>query len=85
MKRIAEKYFGKDKVLDKDLPLTCSEDFSYYLQYKPGCMYTLGTKKAGEATKVLHTSTYDFNDSVIGSAAYMYVRIVEDRMNISIL
>lgn len=45
----------------------------------------LGTKKAGEPTKVLHTSTYDYNDSVIGSGAYMYLRLVEDRLSIKIL
>lgn len=42
----------------------------------------LGTKKAGEPTKVLHTSTYDYNESVIGSGAYMYIRLAEDRFGI---
>eukprot|EP00347_Sterkiella_histriomuscorum_P014900 403359085 len=84
-KRVATKYFGEDKVNEKDLPLTASEDFSYFLHQKPGCFFMLGTKKAGEPTKVLHTSTYDYNDSVIGSGAYLYVRLVEDRFGVKIL
>jgi len=45
----------------------------------------LGTMKAGEPTKILHTSTYDYNDSMIGSGAYFYIRLVEDRLGIKIL
>ena len=67
------------------MPLTASEDFSYYLQEKPGCFWMLGTKKAGEPTKILHTSTYDYNDSVIGSGSYLYVRLVEDRLGAKII
>ena len=44
VRRIAEKHFGTDKVSAKDLPMTCSEDFSYFLQERPGCMFALGTR-----------------------------------------
>jgi hippurate hydrolase len=84
VRRVALKYFGKDKVKEEGLPLTASEDFSYFLQEKPGCFFIFGTKKAGE-NYVLHTSHYDYNDSVIGTCAYFYVRLVEDRLNVSII
>lgn len=41
--RVAKKNFGENKVTDKDLPTTGSEDFAYYLLNKPGCFYALGT------------------------------------------
>ena len=40
--RIAEKHFGADKVKPDELPLTASEDFSYFLEHRPGCFYMLG-------------------------------------------
>ena len=45
----------------------------------------LGSMKAGEVTKILHTSTYDFNDSIIGSGAYFWTRLIEDRMAVKLL
>lgn len=43
--RIAKANFGEDKVKSDDLPLTASEDFSYFLEARPGCFYMLGIKK----------------------------------------
>ena len=43
VKRIGEKYLGVDKVKEEDLPLTASEDFSYFIQEKPGCFWMFGT------------------------------------------
>lgn len=59
--------------------MTAAEDFSYYLQERPGCFYMLGIRKPGE-NYVLHTSHYNYNDSMIASGAYMFVKIVEDRL-----
>ena len=81
--RVAEANFGKDKVKSQDLPLTASEDFSFFLENKPGCFYMLGIKKEGE-NYCLHTSYYDYNDSMIASGGLLFVRIVEDRLGISI-
>jgi hypothetical protein len=33
----------------------------------------------------LHTSTYDYNDNMIASGAYFYIKIVEDRLGVKIL
>jgi len=33
----------------------------------------------------LHTSTYDYNDDLIPTGAYFFLRIVEDRLGVQIL
>lgn len=33
----------------------------------------------------LHTSTYDYNDDLIATGAYFFLKIVEDRLKINIL
>ena len=82
--RIAEKNFGKERVKSDGLPMTAAEDFSFYLLERPGCFYALGTKREGE-DYVLHTSHYNYNDSLIASGALMFVRIVEDRFGVKLL
>lgn len=42
-------------IKDEGLPLTAAEDFSFFLEKKPGCFFMLGIKKATETeTKTLH-------------------------------
>jgi len=81
VRRVAKKHFGG--VTDEDLPLTASEDFSFFLQEKPGAFFCLGTKRKEDET--LHSSTYDFNDSVLATGALFWVHLVEDRLNIKII
>ena len=47
IKRLAIKWFGPEHFSEEDLPITASEDFSYFLQEKPGCFFVLGTLKPG--------------------------------------
>ena len=47
VKRIASQWFGPEHVSGDELPMTASEDFAYFIQEKPGCFFTLGTKKPG--------------------------------------
>lgn len=83
--RLAETYLGKHLVMEEGLPLTASEDFSFFLEKKPGCFYMLGIMKPTETVvKTLHTSTYDFNDDMIAYGGYFYVRIIEDRLKVKI-
>jgi len=39
----------------------------------------LGTKRPGE-NQALHTADFNYNDSIIGTGAYMFIRIIEDRL-----
>ena len=60
--------------------MAAGEDFSYFLQNRPGCFFLLGTMKEGEKLKTLHTSNYDYNDDLIPTGAYFFLRIVQDRL-----
>jgi hippurate hydrolase len=82
--KLAKANFGADKVKTEGLPLTASEDFSYFLENRPGCFYMLGIKKTGENYS-LHTSYFDYNDSMIASGGLLFVRIAEDRLGAQIL
>jgi hippurate hydrolase len=78
---IADQYFGGYS--EANLPTTASEDFSYFLQRKPGAYFVLGAKRKENET--CHSSTYDFNDQVLATGAYFWVRLVEHRLKVQIL
>jgi len=82
--RVANKYVGGEHVKSDDLPVAGSEDFSYYLENRPGCFFMLGTRVAGN-DYFCHTSRYDYNDSMIPTGALMFVGIVEDRLAAKII
>ena len=84
VKRLANKWFGPQHVSEDELPITASEDFSYFLQEKPGCFWTLGTMKPGSKPQTLHTSDYDFNDDMLATGGYFYIRLIEDRLNVKL-
>jgi hippurate hydrolase len=61
-----------------------AEDFSYFLQAKPGAYLLIGNgegahRDAGHAAGpcVLHNPSYDFNDALIPLGASLWVRMVE--------
>ena len=83
--RLAKKYFGEAHVSDDELPMGAAEDFSFFLQERPGCFFALGTMKEGEQLMTLHPSNYDYNDDLIASGAYLFLRIVEDRLNVNLI
>jgi hypothetical protein len=41
--------------------------------------------KEGKQLMTLHTSTYDYNDDLIATGAYFFLKIVEDRLKVIIL
>ncbi|MEM5521488.1 M20 aminoacylase family protein [Sulfitobacter sp. AS59] len=51
-----------------------SEDFSHYLDHKPGCFIRLGN---GEDSAALHTPNYDFNDRSLTTGAALWARLAE--------
>ena len=65
--------------------MQAAEDFSYFLHEKPGCFFALGTMKEGTPLQTLHTSRYDYNDDLIATGAYFFLRILEDRLSIKVL
>jgi hippurate hydrolase len=65
-------------------PTMGAEDFSYFLQHKPGCYFLIGNGDGahrpgdhGGGPCLLHNPSYDFNDELIPLGATMWVRLVE--------
>ena len=74
---------GAENVLDYE-PTMGSEDFSYFLQEKPGCYFVIGNGDGahraqghGEGPCMLHNPNYDFNDELIPIGATAWVRLAE--------
>jgi hippurate hydrolase len=61
---VAEALIGRDNVVRNLDPSMGAEDFSFMLQAKPGAFARLGQGGA-EQGAFLHSSRYDFNDSVL--------------------
>jgi hippurate hydrolase len=65
-------------------PTMGGEDFSYFLQEKPGCYFVIGNGDGahrsaghGEGPCMLHNPSYDFNDALIPLGGSMWVRLAE--------
>ncbi len=74
---------GAENVLPYE-PTMGSEDFSYFLQAKPGCYFVIGNGDGshremghGEGPCMLHNPNYDFNDDLIPLGGTAWVRLAE--------
>ena len=83
--RLCKKHIGEKHFSQEELPLSAGEDFSFFLHEKPGCFFALGTMKEGKQLMTLHTSTYDYNDDLIATGGFFFLKIVEDRLGVTIL
>jgi len=79
---VAETLVGADNVLRNLEPSMGAEDFSFMLQAKPGAFARLGQGGA-ERGGFLHSSRYDFNDSVIPLGAGLLAALAERAMPIA--
>jgi amidohydrolase len=86
LQEVAEKLLGEDQVVNFT-PTMGSEDFSFFLQEKPGCYFALGNGDGdhrdlghGMGPCTLHNPSYDFNDALIPIGASLWVRLVEARL-----
>ncbi len=82
-RRIAGEVAGPDNVLHFE-PTMGAEDFSYFLQARPGCYFLIGNGDGahrslghGEGPCMLHNPSYDFNDDLIPLGATMWVRLAQ--------
>ena len=64
---------GADKVATCSL-IPGSEDFSHYLEHKPGSFLRLGN---GVNSAMLHSAKYDFADESLTVGAAMWARLTE--------
>jgi len=70
---VVKELVGEDKVSVCPL-IPGSEDFSYFLEHKPGCFLRLGN---GENSAILHNPKYDFNDGNLTVGAALWARLAE--------
>ena len=83
VRRVMGEVVGPENVLDFE-PTMGAEDFSYFLQHKPGAYFLIGNGDGthregghGLGPCVLHNPTYDFNDDLIPLGATLWVRLAE--------
>jgi len=84
---VAEQLVGAHNVVRNLEPSMGAEDFSFMLKKKPGAYLRLGQGEqlpdgkgglvGGVGSRFLHSSCYDFNDSVLPLGAALYAGIVE--------
>ncbi len=73
---VATDLVGADRVDAETPPLTIAEDFSYYLERRPGAFLFAGNGPSAG----LHSPAYDFDDSGIVHGAGLWTRLVETRL-----
>jgi amidohydrolase len=83
VRQVLAEMAGPDAVHDFE-PTMGAEDFSYFLQHKPGCYFLIGNGDGahragghGMGPCMLHNPSYDFNDDLIPLGATMWVRLAE--------
>ena len=74
--QVAAEVCGESHVLIDPKPSMGAEDFSYFLQEKPGCYVWLGNGP-GEGGCTLHNPHYDFNDEAIPYGVAYWVRLAQ--------
>ena len=82
-RRVMTELVGADQVHEFE-PTMGAEDFSYFLQAKPGCYFLIGNGDGahragghGLGPCMLHNPSYDFNDDLIPLGATLWVRLAE--------
>lgn len=81
--QVMAEVVGPENVIEFE-PTMGAEDFSYFLQDKPGCYFLIGNGDGahrhlghGMGPCMLHNPSYDFNDDLIPLGATLWVRLAE--------
>lgn len=84
VQRVLGEVVGPENIQEFE-PTMGAEDFSYFLQAKPGCYFMIGNGDGahregghGLGPCMLHNPSYDFNDELIPLGATAWVRIAEE-------
>ena len=83
-RRVLGSVVGAQNVMEFE-PTMGAEDFSFFLQAKPGCYFMIGNGDGahregghGLGPCMLHNPSYDFNDELIPLGATAWVRLAEE-------
>jgi hippurate hydrolase len=81
---VAAGIVGDENVFAQIEPTMGAEDFSFFLQAKPGCYVFAGNGEGGHRQAghgmgpcMLHNPSYDFNDDLLPLAATYWVRLAQ--------
>ena len=77
---VAKELVGKENVITEIDPSMGGEDFSYFLEKKPGSYIYIGQKDEKHKAH-LHTTNYDFNDDLLPIGANFWVELVKNFFN----
>ena len=66
---------GSDQVVAAEYPSMGSEDFSFYLQQRPGCFVRFGARAPDWEPVPLHSPAFDIDERVIGVGARFLDRV----------
>ncbi len=72
-RQVAAQVVGPENLFDTP-PKMGGEDFSFFLEKKPGAFAFVGN---GEGAATLHNPCYDFNDEILPVGASFFVRLAE--------
>ena len=73
---VARSTLGPDRFIPVAKPSMGGEDFSYYLEKVPGCIFLIGVEPADRnGYPVLHSDQYDFTDDALAVAIGMLVEL----------
>lgn len=61
-----------------------SEDFSEFINRKPGSYFELGTSKH-KLEPTLHTPYYNYDDDATYVGTLFWIRLVEERLGVNLL
>ncbi|MCX7123677.1 MAG: M20 family metallopeptidase [Gammaproteobacteria bacterium] len=76
--KTAQECLSDAEVIEFAKPQIAAEDFSEYLRLVPGCFFLVG---AGENSPPVHTSKFDFPDSIMKNAAIVMCQTALNYLN----
>ena len=74
---VAKKLVGEENVITEIEPSMGGEDFSYFLNHKPGSYLYIGQRDDKHKAH-LHTTKYDFNDDLLPIGVNYWVELVKN-------
>ncbi len=78
VRRLAAPVFGEENVIEPR-PMAPAEDFSYFLQERPGAFILVGAgNKERGITAPHHSSEFDIDESVLPRGAELLTRLALD-------
>lgn len=76
----AAKIVGSEKVGAKGESMG-AEDFAYYLEHKPGCIFNLGITKPGTPYIPLHNEKLIIDEDALDVTPKVFIQYILDQMN----